>query len=295
MTALEAPRSDTSRRWRFGGDVLAPGRVALHRIGGGGDYEVYAVWDDRLCAPAAAKLIRPDRLDDAGPRRRLAREADLLSELVHPGLPRCYDLDLDAAVPHLLLELVEGPALNRLVRRDGPLDVVQVASVGVQVAGVLHFMAINGYVHLDVKPGNVIMTAAPKLIDLSLARTIEDAARIDAVTGTRSYLAPEQCLASEGALVGPPADVWGLGVTMYYALAGRRPFDDVEWDRVPADEYPQVTCDPRPLDASVPDHLAQLVYDCLSPDPRLRPTPPEIVIRIERELALLAPASMAQW
>jgi eukaryotic-like serine/threonine-protein kinase len=297
VTALEHAEVATPlpHRWELRSKEIAPGRVVLRRLGSGGDYEVYLVWDDRLCAPAAAKVIRPDRLEDEAPRRRLAREAELLTTLVHPALPRCFDVALDAAVPHVLLELVEGPALNRLVREEGPLHHMQALSVGVQIAGVLHFLWVNDYVHLDVKPGNVVMSAAPKLIDLSLARTLDAAARLDGAVGTSPYLAPEQCLACDGALVGPPADVWGLGATLYYALEGRRPFEDVEWKDVPSRQYPQVRERVRPLGSDVPDYLADVVYDCLSVDPDVRPTPVEVVIRLEQGMATLSPTRLAPW
>lgn len=296
MTALQdPPEAPAPRRWRLEGQQLAPGRAVLRRLAGGGDYEVFVVWDDGLCAPAAAKVVRPDRLDEEGPRRRLAREADLLTRFVHPALPRCFDVDVDGPMPHALLELVEGPALNRLVRHEGPLDTMQVLSIGVQIAGVLQFLATHGYVHLDVKPGNVVVSSAPKLIDLSLARTFADAARLDSTVGTSPYLAPEQCLAGEGAVVGPPADVWGLGITLYYAIQGRRPFDDVAWKEVPSTLYPQVSDWPMPLRSDVPDYLAEVVYDCLAWDPDLRPTPVEVLLRLEHGMATLDPTRLASW
>ena len=267
----------------------------LRRLAGGGDYEVYLVWDDWLSAPAAAKLIRPDRRHDDGPRRRLAREADLLTRLLHPALPRCFDVDLDAEVPHILLELIEGPAVNSLVRRYGALDTSQVLSIGVQIAGVLHFLARHELVHLDVKPGNVVMSLAPKLIDLSLARSIKDAARITGTVGTSPYLAPEQCCISDEVPIGPPTDVWGLGVTLHYAASGRRPFREVDWDETDADEYPQVSEAPEPLPASVPDFLADVIFDRLSVDPDLRPTPAEILVRLEQGSSTLAPAPTRPW
>jgi serine/threonine protein kinase len=302
MTALEQPEAvvepveeKPKRRWDLRGSNIAPGRAVLRRLAGGGDYEVYLVWDDHLCAPAAAKVIRPDRLDSDGPRRRLAREADLLSSLLHPALPRCFDADVDGPTPHILLELIEGPAINSLVRRHGALDTVQVVSLGVQIAGVLHFLARNEVVHLDVKPGNVVMASAPKLIDLSLARSFDAARRITGRVGTSPYLAPEQCLAPDGEPIGPATDVWGLGVTLYYAAAGRRPFREVDWDVTAADDFPQVGEAPAALDRTVPEFLSGVIYDCLSFDPDLRPTPAEILVRLEHGSSVLKPEWLAPW
>jgi serine/threonine protein kinase len=198
-------------------------------------------------------------------------------------------------VPHVLLELIEGPAVNSLVRRDGALDTGQVLSIGVQIAGALHFLALHEIVHLDVKPGNIVMSAAPKLIDLSLARTFADAARLRGTVGTSPYLAPEQCLASEGAVIGPETDVWGLGATLYYAASGRRPFREIDWDAVSSFDFPQVDEGPAPLDGSVPRFLADVIFDCLSADAELRPTPAEILLRLEVGMPTLAPDRLASW
>lgn len=278
-----------SRRWEFDGTEIAPGRVTLRRLGGGADYEVYLVWDDLLHAAAAAKVVRPDRLDDPVHARRLGREAVLLDRLAHPCLPRCFDRSLDAPVPHLLLEHLDGPPLSRVLERFGPVDLLQLLPIAVQVAGVLHFLAARGYVHLDVKPGNIVMSAVPRVIDLSLARSVDDAAALRSAVGTPGYLSPEQCRAAEGATVGSPADIWALGVTLHEAIAGERPFRSVAWDEVAPGEYPQVSEDPRPLGADVPAHVRDVVTACLARDPDDRPTAADVVARLEPVVADLPP------
>lgn len=108
--------------WEFAeGDEIHPGRVALRPLGGGGQYDVYLVWDQRLYALAVAKLLRPDRVEDERARRDLAREAETLGALAHPTVVRGFDAVLDGPRPHLLLEHLEGPSLRRLIRREGAI------------------------------------------------------------------------------------------------------------------------------------------------------------------------------
>jgi serine/threonine protein kinase len=86
-------------------------------------------------------------------------------------------------------------------------------------------MANEGWVHLDVKPENIVMGVPPRLIDLSIARTFERAARLRGSIGTDGYMSPEQCDAdAHRGEVGAPADVWGLGATLHHAVSGEVPF-----------------------------------------------------------------------
>jgi serine/threonine protein kinase len=128
-------------------------------------------------------------------------------------------------------------------------------------------------VHLDVKPKNLIMGAPPRLIDLSIARSFEDAASLTVPVGTDAYMAPEQCRPEPG-LVGPAADVWGLGVTLYEALAGKPAFprgsDDP--DAGVEQRFPQLIDRPQPLPAHISAELAQVTWAALAGDPADRPT-----------------------
>ena len=167
---VAAPRERPT--WGFAeGDAIAPGRTVLQRLGGGSRYEVYLVWDDHLLAVMVAKLLRPDHAADAGALRELTREAGALSALNHPVLVRCFDAVLDGPHPHLLTEHLEGPTLHELIAAGSPLALEQLLPLAIHVAAALHYMAAEGWVHLDVKPANVVMGAPPRLIDLSVART----------------------------------------------------------------------------------------------------------------------------
>jgi serine/threonine protein kinase len=97
-------------------------------------------------------------------------EAQSLASLNHPAIARLVRGAIDHERPHILLEFVEGPRLSTLIRRFGPLEAEQAAPLAVEVASALHYLHGLGTVHLDVKPKNLIMGAAPRLIDLSIAR-----------------------------------------------------------------------------------------------------------------------------
>jgi serine/threonine protein kinase len=273
------------------GDLLAPGRQVVRALGGGSAYEVFLVWDEGYHALMVAKAVRPDRVEDARTIKDLRREGDALAALGHPMIVRGYEVDPAPPRPHLLIEHVEGPSLHDLLRRHGPLALEQLLPLAIHVAGALHFVASRGYVHLDVKPDNIIMGAPPRLIDLSVARSHGRAERLRGIVGTDAYMAPEQCdpEAMPGR-IGPPADVWGLGATLHHALSGERPFPRPKAARESEDprvRFPQLHREPEPLPARLPDEVTSLVLDMLDPEPAGRPFATEVVARLEPVVAEL--------
>jgi serine/threonine protein kinase len=263
------------------GDTIAPGRTVLGRLGGGRRYEVFLVWDDHRLAVLVAKVLRPDQASDPVGLRELQREADALARLSHPAIVRGFDAVLDGRFPHLLIEHLEGPTLCDLILRDGALAVEQVLPLGLHVAAALHYLAAEGMVHLDVKPDNIVMGAPPRLIDLSVARSVDEAARLRTPVGTDGYMAPEQCDAAAGT-IGPAADVFGLAATLWHAVSGERPFP-----RRGAERFPQLTRDASPLPRRVPPELADLLAEALARDPAARPTAAELAHGLEPLVAAL--------
>jgi serine/threonine protein kinase len=243
------------------GDAIVPGRRALRLLGGGRRHEAYLAWDERLHAIVVAKVLRPAFVADTGP---LAAEAALLRELAHPLLLRTFGAVLDGPRPHLVLEHVEGPRLSTLIRRYG-LSAEQLLPLGLEIARLLRYLGAEGVVHLDVKPSNVIMDGRPRLIDLSVACRREQLAALRSPVGTDPYMAPEQCAVERFGAIGPATDVWGLGATLYEALAGVPPFPP------DGERFPQLRCRPAPLGRRVPRPLADLVGACLAPEPAARP------------------------
>jgi serine/threonine protein kinase len=261
------------------GDEIAPGRSVLRRIGGGRRYEALLVWDEHRLAVLVAKVLRPDAARDAAAIGDLAHEAHLLERLAHPVVVRSFGAVLERPFPQLVLEHLDGPTLDELLQRHGALALEQLLPLGLHIASALHYLAAEGVVHLDVKPSNIVMGGPPRLIDLSVARTFDEAALVRSPIGTDAYMAPEQCR-PDGRL-GAPADIFGLAATLYTALTGTRPFAPCE------ERFPQLTLKPAPLPRRTPRALADVVLAGLDPDPASRPTAAELAARLEPLVAAL--------
>ena len=274
-------RSDKS--WGFEeGDELAPGRYVMKLLGGGRRYEAYLVHDEQLLSLTVVKILRPSRVSDRGALDGLMSEYRTLQSLNHPVIARGFDAVLAGERPHLVLEFLDGPRLSTLIRRHGPLPLEQLIPLAVQLSSAVHYMHRRSFVHLDVKPSNIIMGAPPRLIDMSIARTFEEASVLDVPVGTDAYMAPEQCDPRPGN-VGPGADVWGIGVTLYEALTGSLPFPT----KGDGAGYPQLESSPEPFDARLPRPVTSLIESCLEFRSSDRPSASELANSLEPLVAIL--------
>jgi hypothetical protein len=179
-------------------------------------------------------LLQPGLEDPDEARSRARREARAAARLVSPSVVAVYDAVEESDALWLVMELVQAPNLQALVRRQGPLDEHLAACIGQGVLDALEAAHAVGVVHRDVKPANVLVGPAQgavdawpdvtvKLADFGVAALPDDSrpTRLGLVTGSPSYMAPEQALARE---VGPPADLWALGALLYFAVEGEPPF-----------------------------------------------------------------------
>jgi serine/threonine protein kinase len=279
--------SPSGESWEFDeGDEIVPGRYAVRPLGGGHRYEAYLAWDDELMTLVAVKILRPHLVDNEGARAGLEQEARALTALEHPAIVRSFDQVVSGERPHLVLEFLDGPRLSTLIRRYGVI-VEQLLPLALEVCSALHYMGTKGFVHLDVKPRNIVMSAPPRLIDLSVAIHVDDVQRIETQTGTDAYMAPEQCDPDRFSQIGPPTDVWGLGVTLYEALARARPFPNPGDGPGLAERYPQLVAEAAPLPADVSAGLTAVIEGCLEKRPENRPTARELAEALEPWVASL--------
>jgi tRNA A-37 threonylcarbamoyl transferase component Bud32 len=206
-----------------------PERIAGYRIegilGAGGMSRVYAARQVSLDRRVALKVYRLTGSSPSQAIARLRREARLLARLDHENVVRCIDFGEEGETFFLALELVDGESLKSRLDTAQRLPVRDALAITLAVGRGLHHAHLEGIVHRDVKPGNVLLgrDGSIKLADFGLARTIEDPELTQPGTalGTPQYLSPEQ--ARSPRLADERADVYALGATLYHMLGGTPP------------------------------------------------------------------------
>ena len=264
--------------WNFrDGEEIVPGRVAVDVLGGGIRAEAWLAWDTTLHTIVVVKLLRPTYVGNDRAIRAMAREVRALERLAHPAIVRMFDYSLEAERPFIVLESLDGPRVSTLLRRFGAFTPEQLIPLGLEVASALAYLHNLGMVHMDVKSKNIIMSSAPKLIDLGLVRPLREVEDLTSPVGTAGYMSPEQSKNDTIGSFGPPGDVWGLGVTLYEAVALRMPFPK----GTEAEPYPQVRLAPEPLPRKVPEPIANIIMSTLAYEPGERPTAKELAADLE--------------
>lgn len=262
------------------GDPIGPGRTVIESLGGGKRTEVLLAQDEAVGGLVVVKVLRPE--SSRGAERAMRVEADLVGALDHPVFPRLIDARLDEEPAHTVLEHVTGPRLSTHVRTEGALDVHRLTSLAVELADGLSYLHGEGYVHLDVKPSNTILSDSWRLIDLGIARSFERAKATTGIVGTHRFQSPEQHYPEAFGGLTPAADVWGLGTTLMFAAAGSSPFGPLRDEHDQRRKLTREDVDHVHIPGHLPAHLVQIIRGCLEWDPRARPTPYDIVHDLKR-------------
>ncbi|MCU1429797.1 MAG: protein kinase [Actinomycetia bacterium] len=205
---------------------LLSGRYALGpTIGRGGMGDVRRARDERLDRDVAVKLLRPDLAAHPTVRERFQHEAQAAARLSHPHIVTVFDTDEDDGDPFIVMECLSGLTLADELRA-GPTSVERVRQLAMQVLSALSAAHRLGIVHRDIKPSNLLVCddGTVKVGDFGIAKSADafDHTSTGEVLGTVAYLAPERL---EGQPATPLSDLYAVGVVLYEALAGRKPFE----------------------------------------------------------------------
>lgn len=203
------------------------GKCKLLRICGRGAMgTVYKGMHGGLDIEVAVKILPPHLANNGNLVERFLREAKLAARLNHANTVRVYDVGEESGYYYLVMEFIDGTDALELVRKYGPQEAAVVADIGAGSARALASAHANNVIHRDIKPANLMLpnNGGVKVADFGLARALASESGLTmtgAIMGTPDYMAPEQ---AQGVAVGPKADVYSLGATLYHLFVGRPPF-----------------------------------------------------------------------
>ena len=221
------PLGGTRRRRRTASPPSISGYEILEELGRGGMGVVYRARQVRLDRPCALKMILGGAHARPEAAARFLAEAQAIARLQHPNIVQIHHIGEADGLPFFELEYIDGGSLDKTL--DGtPWAARRAAGLVELLAGAVAEAHRLGIVHRDLKPGNILLTAdgTPKITDFGLAKSLGTDSGLtatDSIMGSPSYMAPEQA-AGQTKQLGPPADVYALGATLYELLTGRPPF-----------------------------------------------------------------------
>ncbi len=255
------------------GEAASPARIRyfgdyeiVRELARGGMGVVFQARQVTLNRPVALKMILAGQLADEDAMRRFHIEAEAAANLDHPGIVPIYEVGEHEGQHYFSMGFVEGQGLSGLLAA-GPLPPRQAAELMAKVAEAIEYAHQRGVIHRDLKPANILLDRAgnPRVTDFGLAKKLEGDSGLTGsgqIMGTPSYMPPEQAGGKRGD-VGPAADVYALGATLYALVTGRPPFQAA----TAMDTVLQVIGDepvpPRRLNASVPLDLETICLKCL--------------------------------
>lgn len=243
----------------------------LRRLGEGGMGKVYLAVRESDGLKAAIKVLPPKKaLESEQALLRFRREMDLSRRVRHPNIARTLEVGMADGVHFMVMEYIPGDSLYHIVRTGGPLRVPDACRYFLKVLDGLDAAHAAGLIHRDLKPSNLMITpdGDAKILDLGLAKAIGEESpltRPNVVIGTLDYASPEQL--SDAAQADIRSDLYSIGCTLYFTLAGRPPFEGGD---VVNKIYKQRMEDPEPLEQiarGVPAAFAAIVRKLMAKEP----------------------------
>lgn len=258
-----------------------PGYEVTGRLGAGAMGEVFLARSQASGGEVALKLVTTALMDRPDLLKRFEREVKILSTLRHPNIAGAIDSGHYGGRLYLAMEYVRGPTLSSLLKVAGAFSEVDALRITMQVANALDYAwRKSGLIHRDIKPSNLLAVPEAdgaegervKIIDYGLARSTDSEdmsmTMTGMVMGTPNYMSPEQIRGEKE--LGPQADMYALGCTLFHLLTGRLPFPGNAPAQVMAAHLNDPIPDPGILVPSLTAATRHLVMTCLAKDPKKR-------------------------
>ena len=255
----------------------------------GGYGQVWHAFDPELQRSVAVKIPRFAGQLSEEQRERFLEEARRLARLTHPGVLPVHDVGVEGSIVYVVTELIDGESLAERIERERPAP-IESARLVATVADVLQHAHEQGFVHRDIKPGNILLDAEGRvcLADFGIAQSSCEESEGDVIiSGTLPYLSPEQ-LDDESSSIGPGADLYALGVVLYELLTGQLPYRARDVVELRAQIKKKDPASPRKLNDKVPRVLEKICLKALSRTPENRfASAEEIAITLRRAVGRL--------
>jgi eukaryotic-like serine/threonine-protein kinase len=277
------------------GSVLGGRYRLMELLGQGGMATIYRANDAQLNRDVAVKILRPEYGRDPEFGARFRQEAQSAAALNHPNIVSVYDFGQDENGPYIVMELVDGEDLATILRRSGPLAPRQAARLTADVARALSAAHARGFVHRDVKPGNILVSSdgRVKVSDFGIARAIAEAQMTlpGTTLGSVHYFSPEQ---ARGEQATASSDIYSLGIVLYETLTGRRPFEGDSAASIAMARLAGPPPNPSDVRGGIPPALEAITRRAMAPDAAQRfPSAAAMADALELYLSDRAPAAPA--
>ncbi|MEN6449810.1 MAG: serine/threonine-protein kinase [Thermoguttaceae bacterium] len=257
------------------GDRLGPFELVDY-VGGGGMGRVFRAIDTQLGRTVAIKVLPPEQAAEPDAAQRFQNEAQSAARLDHENIARVYGVGQDQGLFYIIFEFVEGENIRERVDRNGRLPLGEAIGYTVQIAEALAHADARSVVHRDIKPSNVLITpeGRVKLIDMGLARLRQaqpagaDLTVSGVTLGTFDYISPEQARDPRAADV--RSDIYSLGCTLFFMLAGQPPFADGTMLQKLVQHQVDQPPDIRQFRPEMPERVSQVLCKMMAKEPERR-------------------------
>jgi len=260
-------------------EVLRRGDGSLWELGRGAMGITYKAYDTNLHCPVALKIINSTYLENDTARQRFLREARAAAALRHPNVASVFNLSTDQDSYFYVMEFIDGETVDAYVKRRGRLEPIEALNIGLQVARALAAADRQRLVHRDLKPSNLMLVdqegeSVVKVIDFGLAKSAKGGAEdtgtltVEGFVGTPHYASPEQVEETE---LDVRSDIYSLGATLYYMMAGKPPFSGSVGQIMSQHLYKPIALEPL---TDLPPCVVSLLQRMLEKDREKRPQTP---------------------